>query len=222
MIKAVVFDLDDTLYPELAYVESGFEQVAKLIEDRYKIKNVQEATMQLFYENKNNVYGRLLQKLGISDQSIIKEMIIAYRDNEPKFLPFYDDILAVLEQLTKKGIKLGIITDGRVEGQKNKIKALNVDKYIKNIIITDSLGGEEFRKPHPLAFEKMKNMLGVEYEEIVYVGDNRKKDFFIKSIYPIVTVEIMRCGGIYEKDEYLGGILPDYCINKMPTLLEII
>ena len=222
MIKAVVFDLDDTLYPELAYVESGFERVSKFVENKYNISNVQKDIMQLFYENKNNVYDRLLQKYNITDSSAIKEMVRLYRENKPKFLPYYEDVVFVLESLRNKGIKLGIITDGRVEGQKNKMDALNVDKYIDNIIITDTLGGEQFRKPHPIGFEKMKDALGVEYEEMVYVGDNRKKDFFIKTVYPIVTVEIMRCFGIYDKEEYLGDIMPDYCIDNMLSLLEMI
>lgn len=222
MIKAVVFDLDDTLYPELAYVESGFQQVSKFLEHKYNIVNVQKDIMQLFYESKNDVYNRLLQKYGISNQSDIIQMINLYRQNKPKYLPYYEDVEVVLETLVDKGIKLGIITDGRIDGQKNKIAALNVEKYITDIIITDSLGGEQFRKPHPAAFEKMKDILGVKYEEMVYVGDNRSKDFFIKTIYPISTVEIMRCGGIYEDKEYLGGVMPDYTIKNMLSLLKII
>ena len=45
------------------------------------------------------------------------------------------------------------------------------------IIITDDLGGIEYRKPNMKAFQIMRNKFGMEYEEMCYIGDNRLKDF---------------------------------------------
>ena len=73
--------------------------------------------------------------------------------------------------------KLGLITDGRPAGQRAKIKALGIENLFDCIIVTDELGGVEYRKPNGKAFELMSKEFGVPYDEMVYVGDNIKKDF---------------------------------------------
>lgn len=77
----------------------------------------------------------------------------------------------------KRGKMLGLITDGRPHDQWNKIYALGIDKIMDYIIVTDELGGIAFRKPNPHTYEVMREELGVEYSQMVYVGDNLNKDF---------------------------------------------
>lgn len=74
-------------------------------------------------------------------------------------------------------MKLGIITDGRVEGQKNKILALHLDELMDEIIITDALGGEQFRKPCDIAFRILLTKWRIAPSEMLYIGDNLAKDF---------------------------------------------
>lgn len=75
------------------------------------------------------------------------------------------------------GYKIGIITDGRPEGQRAKIEALGLEKLVDQIIVTDELGGVEMRKPNPTSFCLMSELLGTEYKDMCYVGDNAQKDF---------------------------------------------
>lgn len=76
--------------------------------------------------------------------------------------------------MRKQGYLLGVITDGRPEGQRAKIKALDLEQNVDHII-TDELGGIECRKPNEEAFVLIKERVGVEYTEMCYVGDNIKK-----------------------------------------------
>ena len=99
-----------------------------------------------------------------------------YRNQKPDIHP-YPEAMEILENLIKRSIKVGIITDGRVEGQKNKIKALKLDKIVKDIVITDELGGIQFRKPNDIAFRIMQCRWRLPFEQIAYVGDNITKDF---------------------------------------------
>ena len=101
-----------------------------------------------------------------------------YRSHKPA-IHLYDDARELIEELKAKGIKVGIITDGRSEGQRNKIEALGLDKLIgwENIIITDELGGIQFRKPCDVAFRIMLTRWRLNPADMVYVGDNAEKDF---------------------------------------------
>ena len=92
-------------------------------------------------------------------------------------ISLYEGVVEMVEGLIAKGVKVGIITDGRPEGQRNKIKALGLESLVDDIIITDELGGPQFRKPCDIAFRVMQNRWRLPYEQIVYVGDNLNKDF---------------------------------------------
>ena len=67
MIKAIVFDLDDTLISERDYIKSGFKYVSKIISDRYKLDNneVYEVMRELFKESPKNVFNRVLDNFNI-------------------------------------------------------------------------------------------------------------------------------------------------------------
>lgn len=89
----------------------------------------------------------------------------------------HDDVIELLNHIRAEGKKVGIITDGRPEGQRNKIEALGLEKLVDDIIITDELGGAQFRKPCDIAFRILQNRWRLSANEIVYIGDNPTKDF---------------------------------------------
>lgn len=92
-------------------------------------------------------------------------------------IELYDGVKNLILNPKKKGIKVGIITDGSPEGQLNKIIALGLNDLIDDIIITDELGGTQFRKPNDIAFRIMQNRWRSPFEQLVYVGENPNKDF---------------------------------------------
>lgn len=101
----------------------------------------------------------MLNELGYKDRKA--ECLDAYRFQEPDIC-LYTGVEELLKRL-KYQHKLGLITDGRPEGQKAKIKALELEKYFDEIIITDELGGVELRKPNPKSFQIMAERFGEEY-----------------------------------------------------------
>lgn len=211
MIKAVVFDLDDTLYPEEEYVKSGFHAIA----DAFNDEDLYARLYSLFKEKKNNVY----QRAGFSEEQC-KRCIEIYRSHFPD-ISLDDETETLLKKLKKSGYKLGIITDGRPEGQRNKIKALGLEEMMDCIIVTDEMGGIEYRKPDPKAFQFMQEALGVEFNEMMYVGDNPEKDFYIGSVYPIITVRVTH-SGLYTVREYLNGIKEKVMCNELGEIYEYI
>lgn len=92
-------------------------------------------------------------------------------------IELYDGVRNLILSLKKTGIKVGIITDGSPEGQLNKIIALGLDDLVDDIIITDELGGTQFRKSNDIAFRIMQNRWRTPFEQLVYVGENPNKDF---------------------------------------------
>jgi HAD superfamily hydrolase (TIGR01549 family) len=208
-IKAFVFDLDDTLYSEKEYVKSGFREVSKCLPN---IENAFEKLWTAFEERKPSI-DYLLESEGIYSEDVKKTCIETYRLHRPN-IHLYSGIIEMFAALRNKGFRLGIITDGRPEGQRAKIEVLGLSEMVDEIIITDELGGAQFRKPCDIAFRIMKERLGVDYGEMAYVGDNPTKDFIAPRALGMRTIYFQNDDGIYSvkspKNGALVELISDY------------
>ena len=189
-VDAVIFDLDDTLYSEKEYIKSGFDAV----ENYFKIDNMSKKLWDCFLEKKNAI-DFVLEQEGLLEEGTKKLALEIYRNHFPK-IKLYEGIVDILLQI-KNNKKLGLITDGRPNGQRNKIKALDIEKYFDEIIITDELGGIEYRKPNSKAFELMQRKMNVSFEKMVYIGDNIKKDFIAPEILKMKSIFFRNVDGLY-------------------------
>ena len=170
-VQAVIFDLDDTLYPEKDYVRSGYAAVAK---EFAQIPDMAERLWQVF-EQGGRAIDEVLEAFGLATKENKERALHIYRFHTPQ-IELYEGAREMLIRLRQNGKRLGMITDGRPEGQRAKIAALRLEPLFDEIIVTDELGGIEFRKPNECAFRLMQERLGVPFESMIYVGDNLKKD----------------------------------------------
>lgn len=168
-IRGVVFDLDDTLYPEKQYVMSGYKAVANYLND-FDAASI----MWGFFEERKAAIDEYLKMVGRDKE---KERCLSIYRNHMPTISLREGVMPLLNTLREQGIKIGIITDGRPQGQKNKIAALNLANYVDDIIITDELGGSQFRKPNDIAFRIMQGRWKIPFEQMIYIGDNPAKDF---------------------------------------------
>ena len=190
IIRGMIFDLDDTLYSEKDYVKSGCKAVASYIG--------KEEVADRFWSNFINglpMFDEYLEQIGSLE--LKTEFLKIYRSHKPE-IHLYEGVLELIKYLKNNGIKVGIITDGRPEGQRNKIAALGLDKLIEDIIITDELGGLQFRKPNDIAFRIMQCRWRIPYEQLIYVGDNPKKDFQAVRQLGMEGIYFENADGIYK------------------------
>lgn len=191
-LKAIIFDMDDTLYGEKEYVRSGYEKIAQILP---QVENAAEKLWKLFEEKKPAI-DELLKQEGIDSEEIKKNCLNAYRYQEPD-IQLYSGVRELLEELRKDGYLLGIITDGRPEGQRAKIRALGLEKLVDYIVVTDEFGGVEYRKPNPKAFMTMKDNMNVEYTQMCYIGDNINKDFIAPQQLGMKSIWFKNPDGLY-------------------------
>ncbi|MBY6085954.1 HAD family hydrolase [Priestia flexa] len=222
MIKAIIFDLDDTLISEREYIDSGYKHIASLLNAQGigERDDLYHMLSNLFEESPINVFNRLFESLNISyTTSDIRNLVNEYRNHFPT-INFFDDVIPCLNELKKRAFKLGIITDGYAITQKTKLRSLAASTYFNEIVITDELG-REYWKPHQKPFEIIRERLQVEYKEMIYIGDNPEKDFYISNIYPIQTIRIDR-QGVYKNRTYMNGIREHYAIKDLDSFLMLL
>lgn len=189
--EAVIFDLDDTLYSEKDYVRSGYHAVA----DVFPQVEAMEEKLWTAFENGLPAIDTVLEKERLCSVEMKEKALAAYRNHAPT-IELYIGVEAMLQRL-QHCKKLGLITDGRPEGQWAKIEALRLAQYFEKIVVTDELGGPEFRKPNEAAYRLMQRELNVPFGKMAYIGDNMKKDFIAPSKMGMRSIYFKNGNGLY-------------------------
>jgi putative hydrolase of the HAD superfamily len=217
--KAVIFDLDDTLYSERAYAFSGFRAVAESFVEVFGDPERAARTMcQLFdTEHRPRVFDEMCRRAGLSgDDRLVARMIETYRNHKPA-IELCADADAALARLRGRR-KLGVLSDGLLATQSAKIDALGLRNRVDEIILTDDLG-REFWKPHPRAFELMAEKLSARAEDCTYLADNPAKDFVAPRALGWRTIQIRRPEGIYRDCPAAEDGAPDHVITSLDDLV---
>jgi putative hydrolase of the HAD superfamily len=230
-IRAVVFDLDDTLYPERAYAFSGFDAVAGAFQDRLgdPVAAAEEMRRHFDTEHRGRVFNVLLTARGLpEDSKLIEVMIETYRTHVPT-IELHPDADAALTRLSSR-FKLGLITDGPAVSQWAKIDALGLRSRFDEIIVTSELGADvgqvenltNYAKPHPRAFDVIAERLQAEAKACVYVADNPGKDFLAPNALGWTSIQVTRSDGIYRDTAAAHGGAPQYVIAELAVLDDIL
>jgi putative hydrolase of the HAD superfamily len=196
MIKSVVFDLDDTLFSEYQFVLSGFRAVSTWLTINCAVRGFFPVAELLFRDGKRgNIFNLALDQLDVGyDDEYIRKLIQVYREHQPE-LSLYDDAKWAIDHF-RQNKRLGIITDGNLITQRNKISALNIDEYFDIIIYSDEFGRESW-KPSEVPYRKIMDAFEYSGDEFVYIADNPAKDFITAKKLNWQTIQICREAGEY-------------------------
>ena len=216
--RAIVFDLDDTLYPERQFAFSGYRAVAGAFADRLRASFDLVAYMRELFDSpdRGRVFNVVVDRAGADNaESLVAEMIATFRSHKPQ-ISLHSDADAALTRLRDR-CRLGLISDGPLEMQGNKVDALDLRPRLDEIILTDTWG-REFWKPHPRAFEEMSQRLDVAPQACTYVADNPAKDFVAPNALGWRTVFVKRPDGVYvDRPPAFGGV-PQAVVETLDAL----
>jgi putative hydrolase of the HAD superfamily len=197
--KAVVFDVDDTLYLERDYVRSGFGAVGEFARQRWNLTDVAERAWELFLQNaRGDIFQRVLRSAGIEPTAADIELLVrCYREHAPQ-ISLLDDALHALE-CASDGF-LAVVTDGPSSSQHAKIRALNLKRWARKLIVTAD-HGPSWTKPSLSGFSAIEAASGCKGPDCVYIGDNPLKDFAGPQQLGWQTIRIRRPGGLHAQLE---------------------
>lgn len=180
MIKAVVFDLDNTLVDFMKMKRSSIDAAVYAMIDAGLNLSYEEikAGIEKIYEEKGIEYQLvfdtlLLDYAGKIDHKILSAGIVSYRRAREASLVPYPHVALTLVKLIKMGIKLGIVSDAPAKEAWLRLSYLNIQHLFDHIITFDDT---KERKPSPVPFKKILSLLNVEPEESIMVGDWAERD----------------------------------------------
>ncbi len=221
--QAIVFDLDDTLYPEQDYVFSGFRAVARWVEKKMGIPfEIGFGELKSLFEQgiRGNTFNLWLGKRELATNDMILELVRIYRDHAPVLTPF-PDTLPLLGALAGH-YSIGLVSDGYLDVQRRKFSALDLVDYFNAVVYSDEFGRMAW-KPSTKPFEAVLQLLSADAQQTMYVADNPLKDFIGARQVGIFTIRIQRAGGEYS---HIGPPTyqhaPDLTITSLLELQDIL
>lgn len=222
----IVFDLDDTLYPERDFARSGFEAAGRWAQQTLGVDDLAADMLALLDAgHRGNLFGMALKaKHPHATAEEVAGLHAAYRNHKPIGLTLFEDGAFALAHYASKG-EIGLITDGHHVMQSAKVRGLGIGGRFTHIIYTDTLApGRAMAKPHARAFEVMQATLGRPGDRFVYIGDNPAKDFVAPNAMGWISVWIDRPAGIHDGAEVAPGGQPQHTVkslSELPALLGV-
>lgn len=206
-IKSILFDLDNTLYEENDYLVAVFDEF-------FKLKNIKHNIVPFlsngFRLNSSDIFGDILKKLNIYSSTSQLELFHIYKNLNTN-LNLYDSAYILIDNLKKKNIKLGIITNGVAQAQQCKIKCLKIANMF-DVIIYARKWGKSYEKPNKKPFDEALKILNFDKSEVLFVGDNPLTDILGAENAGIKSIRFI--------NGYMKNI-KSTCINNIKDLYQV-
>lgn len=225
-MRVICFDLDDTLFAEMDYLQSAYREIALFASKRQSANTFSQnitaedgfKIMLQAFNNGENAFEKLNRAFNLD--LTLKTYLNIYRSHKPK-LQSDEKLISLFTLLRQSDNILGLISDGRSLQQRNKIEALGIEQFFakEDIIISEEFGSEKpdernyryfmYRYPNAMIF--------------VYVGDNTQKDFITPNKLGWLTVGLLDQGRNIHKQrtDLPKEFLPQVWISDLQVLSNL-
>ncbi|HRK58248.1 MAG TPA: HAD-IA family hydrolase [Candidatus Kapabacteria bacterium] len=221
MIKAIIFDLDNTLVDFVAMKRHAIDAaIGAMMDAGMNLTHEQiKSRIDKIYEELGweyqQVFDKLLQDtLGYVDHRMLSAGIIAYRRAREAALKPFPHVTATIMHLVKMGIKLAVLSDAPAREAWLRLCYINFH-HIFDVVVTFDDTGE--RKPSPKPFLLALEKLQVQPHEAIMIGDWAERDMVGAKNVGMIT-GFARYGEAFGA----GEVNADYDITDIKQIISIV
>jgi putative hydrolase of the HAD superfamily len=220
MIKAVLFDLDQTLIDFMLLKRRASEKAALVMINAGLKLDRKKAGKQLFeFYLKDGIDGNtafqnfIRKHNGKMNDRILAAGLNAYLDAKRHYLKPYKDVVPVLKKLRKR-MKLGVVTDAPRLKAYQRLDAMGIADYFDFVVGFEDTGRQ---KPSSLPFRKALKKLNFKASEVLMVGDWPERD-----IKGARKVGMKTCFAKYGHWNEIKDSGADFEIERFEEILKVI
>lgn len=217
-VKAVIFDIDDTLFPSTDFARSARENAAKAMVAAGLEATEQEvlARLKKIVDKKGSNYGNhfddLCTHFGCKEKAkVVASGIVAYHNTKASIQPFPEAISTLLE-LRDRGYYLAVASEGVEMKQWDKLIRLGLDHLFHKVFVTEEKRGGKTCAFYKSIIGKLKFKGG----QILMVGNTPNKDIAPAKAAGMITCRVMVGWCVKAPGK------PDFKINRLSQLLPLL
>jgi len=221
MIKAIIFDLDNTLLDFMKMKSSsinaavlGMISAGMQIDKEKSIKDIYNIYDTKGYEHQEVLNEFIVNNIGQINYKYLAAGIVEYKKAKEKSLNLYDDVIPTLDVLISMNLKLGIVSDAPSREAWVRLYTLKLHNKFKEVVTFNDTG---FYKPAKEPFIRIANKLNVELTECMMVGDWPDRD--IKGASQVGMKTAFAKYGSTEKISDSGA---NYDLKSISELINIV
>ena len=221
MIRALLFDLDNTLTDFMKMKEASIGGAIDGMIDMGLAVDAEDARRRIFaiYDREGIEYQRvfdryLAEELGNVPPSMLAAAIVGYRRVRDTYLVLFPHVRYTLNELLRRGIRLAVLSDAPALQAWLRLHHLALHHIFEFVVTFDDT---QERKPSPVGFRKVLELLRMEPHEVLMVGDWPERDMVGAARLGLPTV-FARYGDT--KATVASGA--DHEIDDIKEILEII
>ncbi len=224
-VKAVVFDIDDTLYDSSLQM-----RMTRLNAIRAMIEAGLPADLETVYKTLDEIahqYGphytrhfdKLLELLGLRwNPRVIAAGVVAYRETSEAYLKPFPDTVPTLVKLRDSKYRIGVTSDGRSVKQWQKLIQLGIHHLFHSVVVSEDLGTEELSVD---IFKECLNELGSRPEETIYVSSRPNRAILYANRAGMISVRIKKGDSLVEEPE-LPEAKAKYEIERLSEIFTVL
>ena len=221
-IKAVIFDLDDTLYDcSGSLIDASRRRAAKALveaglpcteDEVYQLQK--ELTEK--YGPYHLIFNEIVNKYN-ADSKLVNIAYKAYNSSEVSEIKPFPYVIPTLKELKEKGYKLFLLTVGVHERQEKKINILGLKPYFDEMVISD----QEIGLPMEDCMRDLIERHAINFREAVMVGDRVREELRIAKSLGMLTIQMLH--GRFKNEPAVNDCdKPDYKIKRIFQIATIL
>ena len=221
-IKAVIFDLDDTLYDCTgSLIDASRRRAAKALveaglpcteEEVYQLQKELTEKYGAYY----HVFNEIVNKYN-ADNKLVNIAYKAYNSSEVSEIKPFPYVIPTLKELKEKGYKLFLLTVGVHERQEKKINILGLKPYFDEMVISD----QEIGLPMEDCMRDLIERHAINFREAVMVGDRVREELRIAKSLGMTTIQMLH--GRFKNEPAVNECdKPDYKIKRIFQIATIL
>lgn len=180
MIKAIIFDLDNTLLDFVKMKQfsvkaaiTAMNEAGLDVDEKKAYEDIFDLYIERGWENQQVFDDYLNQTVGEVSNKILAAGIVSYRRAREATLLVYPNVNKALIQLIKMGINLAVVSDAPSREAWMRLYYLNLHHVFDPVLTFDDTG---VRKPSPKPFQMALDYLKLVPNEAIMIGDWPERD----------------------------------------------
>ena len=215
-IKAIIFDMDNTLFDFVEAKLRACKAVVNYINQTDEMELIDYFLKDKFdIENLDSI-ARYLKDLGVQSNDTFKHCCEIYNKVKLDTIKCYAGVDETLKRLSKTELKLAVVTDAFSENAMARLEKAKLAQYF-NLIVTCEITGKKKPEPDPMSYVLEKFELHP--QNVMLIGDSLRRDIEVGSELGLTTVYAVYGDRNFHEDRDCHA---DFVINEIKEVIKIL